>query len=112
MKKYLWAAVAVVALGGVANAATWWTLDSRAGSCVPATYAARMTHDPYFASPFALAAEMRATGRSNGPTEQKRTSYGSAYAVPYDGVMTVYFTNQAGCRDFLGFAQTNGDLPR
>jgi hypothetical protein len=36
MKKYLLAAVAALALGGAANAATWWTLDGQDGACVPA----------------------------------------------------------------------------
>jgi hypothetical protein len=112
MKKLLFAAVAALALGGAANAATWWTLDSQDGACVAAANAARATGDPSFASPFNLAAEMRAQGRMNGQIQLKRTSHGSAYAVPYDGVMSVYFVSKAGCRDFLAFAQGIGDLPR
>jgi hypothetical protein len=112
MKKLLLAAAAVLALGGAANAATWWTLNSQDGACAPAANAARATGDPSFASPFNLAAEMRAQGRSNGPIQMKRTSHGSAYAVPYDGVMSVYFVSKAGCQDFLGFARNIGDLPR
>ena len=112
MKKLLLAAVAALALGGTANAAMWWTLDSQDGACVLAANAARATGDPSFASPFNLAAEMRAQGRMNGQIQLKRTSHGSAYAVPYDGVMSVYFVSKAGCRDFLAFAQDSGDLPR
>jgi hypothetical protein len=112
MKRLLVTTAALLALGGVAHAGSWWTLDSQDGKCVLAASAARATRDPAFAGPFTLAAEMRSLGRSNGPTQMKRTAYGAAYAVPYDGVMTVYFASPGACHDFLRFAQNSGDLPR
>jgi hypothetical protein len=112
MKKYLLAAVAALALGGAANAETWWTLSNSDGACAPATSTFHATRDSYFANPFTLAAEMRAQGRSNGPIQMKRTVHGTAYAVPYDGMISMYFVSKAGCRDFLAFAQGIGDLPR
>jgi hypothetical protein len=73
MKKYLLAAVAALALGGAANAETWWTLSNSDGACAPATSTFHATRDSYFANPFTPAAEMRAQGRSNGPIQMKRT---------------------------------------
>ena len=105
MKKYLLAAVAALALGGAANAETWWTLSNSDGACAPATSTFHATRDSYFANPFTLAAEMRAQGRSNGPIQMKRTVHGTAYAVPYDGMISMYFVSKTGCRDFLAFAQ-------
>jgi hypothetical protein len=110
MKKYLLAAVAALVIGApTAKAGTWWVLDSNAVTCVPA--AAYASRDPAFASPFALAAEMRQAGRLNSPIEQKRTGSGSAYAVYYDGMATPYFTSKGGCKAFLSWARGHGDLP-
>ena len=115
MKKYLLAVVAGIALASQANtsakAGTWWILDSQSGSCVPTSHAVHATRDPAFASPFALAAEMRQQGRLNRPIDQKRTASGSAYAVFYDGVTTAYFTAKGGCEEFLSSARAQGDLP-
>jgi hypothetical protein len=112
MKRYLLAAVAALAIGApTAKAGTWWILDSQSGTCVPASQAVHATHDPAFASPFSLAAEMREAGRLNSPIDQKRTASGSAYAVFYDGVTTAYFTAKGGCEAFLSWARGHGDLP-
>ena len=115
MKKYLLTVVAGIALASQANtsakAATWWILDTQSGSCVPSSHAVNATHDPAFASPFALAAEMRQQGRLEHPIDQKRTASGSAYAVFYDGVTTAYFTAKGRCEEFLSFARAHGDLP-
>jgi hypothetical protein len=94
-----------------ARAATWWTLNSASGSCVPSNEAVRMTRDPAFVSPFALDAEMRQKGRQNHPIEQKRTASGSAYAVFYDGMVTPYFTTKGGREDFVSSARSKGNLP-
>jgi hypothetical protein len=103
MQKVLLTAVAALALGvPTAKAGTWWILDSADGACVPATRAVNVTRNSSFASPFTLAAEMRRQGRLNALTDQKRTAYGSAYGVHYDGVVTPYFTAKGACEEFLG----------
>lgn len=106
------ASAVYLATHGNAKAATWWILDSRSGACVPSSHAVNETRDPAFGSPFALAAEIREKGRMDNPIDQKRTTYGSAYAVFYDGVTTAYFTSKGGCEEFLSSARVHGDLPR
>jgi hypothetical protein len=104
MKKQLLAAVAALALGvPIANAGTWWRLDGASGECVPATY-------PY-ASPFVLTAEMRREGRLDAPTDEKRTPFGSAYGVHYDGQVTPYFVAKDGCEYLRTLARNAGKLP-
>ena len=101
------AALGLLGLGApTAKAGTWWVLNSTSGACLHAT-----AYGPAFASPFALAAEMRQAGRLNAPVEQKRTTSGSVYAVTYDGMVTTYFTGKAGCEEFLAWARKRGDLP-
>src|SRR5271166_4533534 len=92
MKKLLLISTIAFAIGApAAKASQWWILNSQDGTCDPAAQAVDMTRDPAFASPFTLAAEMRTKGRLNAPTDQKRLSSSSGYAVHYDGVVTAYF---------------------
>lgn len=107
------AGVLALASHGVstAHAATWWTLDTRGGDCLPASDMVHIVHDRAFASPFMLAEKMQKEGRANGPIQQKHTAFGSAYGVRYDGVMAAFFASKGGCEDFLRFARTHGDLP-
>jgi hypothetical protein len=111
MKTYLLAAIAALASHGMstAKAGTWWVLDSNTVTCVPATVYA--SHDPAFASPFALAAKMRREGRLNRSIDQVRNGSGSTYGVYYDGMVTAYFVAKRGCELFISRARAGGDLP-
>ena len=112
MKKLLLTAVAALALGApTAKAGTWWILNTASESCVPSSYAVGVTGNRHFASPFALAAEMRQEGRLNALTDQTRFPSGSMYFVHYDGVATPYFTAKGACEEYLGWARAHAWLP-
>ncbi len=112
MRRLLLTAVAALALGApTAKAGRWWILDTASEVCMPASHAVSITGNRHFASPFALAGEMRQEGRLNAPIGQNRFSSGSMYFVQYDGVATPYFTAEGACEEYLHWARANGYLP-